>query len=326
MPSSNKPKSALANLLDSVKAQTPLMGADVGLAIAEKKIVHEEIKDTQKSALVEKIPAPSQITNEAQLIYVNPAQCKPWAFADRPEFEMGDIASLAQSIEQFGQQEPVLIRPTRNDEKLYEVIFGNRRWRACLSIKKPLLAILKNFSDQEASQFQSEENKNREDLSDYARALSYDKQIQAGIYRNENELSQKLNISRQTLNDIMAYLRIPKDLVQAIPDFYKISRLTAVKLARLAKDKTILSHLIELGFKISSGEVNAGNLEAKLASLNITKHSIKNTIKITHSNTGIELFRIKKNNRGEYQVNFSRNLNLELVDLENKLKKMIITE
>lgn len=49
------------------------------------------------------------MTNE-QIIIVDPSSCKRWAFADRAEFEFGNIHELAEDIEKNGQINPVIIR------------------------------------------------------------------------------------------------------------------------------------------------------------------------------------------------------------------------
>jgi len=156
--------------LDSVSNLTIIEGADVGVAqtFDETQKKEDTIKSTPNQKPLEKH------THIVTLKYLDVNHCRPWMFADRPENEMGDINSLSESIKITGQQEPILVRPTDNEKKeQYEIIFGHRRWRACKKIGTKVLAIIKAVTDREASLFQKEENENRKDLSDFAKAKSF---------------------------------------------------------------------------------------------------------------------------------------------------------
>ncbi len=252
--SRSKPKSAMAALIES-GISSMMIDAEVGLS------ERESVLEPKPNAHF-----PAENVADLHIITLNPDDCSLWEYYDRPESELGDIEALANSMRENGQQEPILVRPTQSTNKTkYEVIFGNRRWRAAKLANISLTAIVKNLTDQKAALCQKEENENRKDLSDYARALSYRKLIERGIFASESELCQKMSVSKKTINDVMAFLRVPDVLKNKIPNFSTISRVTATKLALLSKDEKTLEILIEHAQKIGEKILNSNNIEKFIA-------------------------------------------------------------
>lgn len=271
---SKKPRTALAKLLDSMREMDQPQGSAVAIPTIREPQSSISLVDSSSMwndlSDLETTPEP-----EVCIKYLDPNDCQPWQFADRPEDEMGDIDELSLSLKNVGQQEPILVRPKVDSSVIrYEIIFGNRRWRAAKLAKIKLFAIVKQVSDQDAALFQMEENESRKDLSDLARAKSYKAQLDAGIFPSESELSKKLSLSRKTLNDIMSFIRIPEELAIAIPNFKHISRAMAVKLAVLAKDKAVLKKLISLAPKIGMKTINPHNVVNHLNSTKVTQKSM----------------------------------------------------
>ena len=306
-----KPKSAMARLLEKMQSTEFLEGAAV-VPSHTLTISEEIVKQTIPSDTWE-MKDNSEQRQELVLTRIDPDLCRPWQFADRPEDEMGDIDALANSIKHYGQQEPVLARPLKKPDIIkYEIVFGNRRWRACKKAGVLLLAIINEVTDQEAALFQKEENENRKDLSDLARARSYQSQIDAGIFKSENELSKSLGISRQNLNDLMAFNRIPEVLANTIPNLKNVSRKVAVKLSVLSKDKNNLEILIKLAPKIGSGEITSMNIEYYLQRLTRQNVAFDNKEKFNTqdivNHEGKKIFTIKKSPNGELIIKISRNI------------------
>lgn len=215
-----------------------LVSNDATSKQAADKDVSQSI-DVHKKKAVSKESRGDTHNSTYKLIEIETSKCRPWAFADRSSLEMGNIEELANSIKANGQQEPVLVRKLKDseDEDIeYEVIFGHRRWLACTLCNKPLLAILKDLNDQEAAIAQKEENENRENLSDYARAFNYQMLLDKKVFSNESALAAHFNISRATLGDLMSYTRLPDILLSAIDEPHLLPKRTAVKLAQLCKN------------------------------------------------------------------------------------------
>lgn len=292
---------ALASILN----QSDIQPVDVTLA---RKA--ESAKQVAPAAAVGSVesPLPSSIHMKPKgetLIEISPAHCRPWDFSDRQDAELGNIEELANSIQKAGQQEPALVRPVINphlsaDPSIkYEIIFGNRRWRACKLIGKNLLAIVRNLSDQEAAVAQKEENENRQNISDYARAIHYKRLIDSGVFSNDNQLAVKLNIPRNSLHDLMSYNRIPKQLLEVIPNIHQVSQRMAVKIATLAKNPENVEFLILLAPKIGAGKISSTSLE-KILDETKTGKSESSTKKSTPviGKGGAELFTIRDDSNG----------------------------
>lgn len=267
--------------------------------------------DTQdRSAESNEVSMPSSSVQREKprtdaLIEISPNICKPWDFYDRHESELGNIEELANSIQKAGQQEPILVRPVKNthlsdDPSIkYEIIFGNRRWRACKLIGRNLLAIVRNLDDQEAALSQKEENENRQNISDYSRSIHYKRLIDSGVFANENQLALKLHIARNSLNDLMSFNRIPKQLLDAISNVHAISLRLAVKLALLCKNPENIEILIQLAPKLGTNKLSSTKIDQAVEEIktgNATQ-SAKKSIPVTGKG-GAEIFTIREDSNG----------------------------
>lgn len=288
--SRKKPQSAMAALLDFSEPTVATLDA------SEISVTFE-----QPNSFETFLNTPMQ--QEGGLIQVDPEDCILWPFADRPQDELGDLDSLAESMQNHGQQEPVLIRANRqNTPQKYEIIFGNRRWRAAKKANIKLSAVFRDITDQQAALCQKEENENRKELSDFARALSYRAQIEGGVFKNENELSKYLGISRQSLNDIMSYLRVPEILRNNIKNYKLLSKNMVVKLATLAKDNEHLDVLMHLADKISEKKITTTNLEGEILRCLSPKTRVskgENPCYVQKTASGKTLLKTEQKNNGD---------------------------
>lgn len=314
--SRKKPQSAMAALLDFSDNTVLTKSED----FEKPRISSQEDQwhDVQSSATIEDTERSTkpwaeqgtQHTMSNQLIEIEPEDCILWRFSDRPSDELGDIESLAQSMKEHGQQEPILVRENRQtSEHRYEIIFGNRRWRAAQVAKIKLTAICKNISDQQAALFQKEENENRKELSDYARAMSYRAQIDGGVFKNESELSKELGISKQALNDLMAYLRVPETLREAISNYKSLSKKMVTKLAALSKNRDMLDVLIILAPKISDQSITTSTLDKHIHSFlspGVKKNKFLQRALEKRDASGQLLFKTTLQNSGDIALQVSK--------------------
>jgi ParB family chromosome partitioning protein len=309
--SRKKPQSAMAALLDF--AQTTVAEPIIENPEIEKPRIFSTEKKWHDVTAIENTPVVETRSNmQATLLHINPEDCIVWRFSDRPSDELGDIDALAQSLKEHGQQEPILVRHNRQDTAhAYEVIFGNRRWRAAQIAKIKLIAICKDLTDQQAALCQKEENENRKELSDYARAMSYRAQLDGGVFKNESELSKVLGISKQALNDLMAYLRVPEPLREAISNYKSLSKKMVTKLASLSKDKDMLDVLMLLSPKISDQSVTTANLEKHIQSYltpGVKRNPFVNAELQACDAEGKLLYKTRLQNNGEMTVQIARSV------------------
>lgn len=240
---------------------------------------------------------------EQELIYVNPNECEPWQYANRHVDELGDIEGLIESIKTNKQLQPALVRnhPNPHGEIKYEVIFGLRRHIACMRLGIPFLVIKKDIPNtQDAIASQDAENKLRNDVSNYSNAMLYKKLLADKIFKTEKELAEKLRISYSTFNELMAYAKIPEEIVRAIPDIHSLSKQIAVKVVQLLnKSKDNYNKMLAIAHKLGKTITSQAKLEKVFADMAMSQNSKPvNNARSYISMSGKKLFTLKSDYRG----------------------------
>ena len=252
----------------------------------------------------------SRPTNSSDVLEVLPSKIKNWIYHDRPENELGDIESLANEFKEIGQLQPCIVRPYSgdNNQLLYELIVGERRWRAAELAGLPLKVLVKNLSDSEAAIIQAAENTNRKDLSDFAKGMSYFKLIDDGIITAKH-LSQSLNISKQQISRLLSFSRIPIEIKDAIQDLSKISARTAEQIKQLSnKGDLYILAIIDCADKLRTGTFGYEKLESFVEkSINNSNINAKTTDKL-YSREGTHLFTLKNTDKPSPSLHFNKDL------------------
>jgi ParB family chromosome partitioning protein len=140
--------------------------------------------------------------NHGQDIFqVNVDHISPCPFQPRKHFSEVELDELATSIRQNGVLQPIIVRQTNNDT--YEIIAGERRWRACKKAGLRFIpVIVKEASDKEALHYAIIENIQRENLTAIEEADSYEKLRIEYNYTHE-ELAQVLGKSRSYISNVL---------------------------------------------------------------------------------------------------------------------------
>ncbi len=255
--------------------------------------------------------------SENELSYVDPKMCEPWEYANRLKGDMGDIDELTTSIKENKQLQPALIRPhpKPHGNIKYEVIFGRRRLEACLRLGMQFLVIKKDIPNiREAIIFQETENRLRRDVSHYSNAMHYKRLLEDSIFKNEREMSEKLGVSLSKLYDIMAFSKIPEEIVKLIPDIHGLSNSLALKIVSLYKEfPEKYEQLIVLAPKIGSSISSPVKLEKALKS-DFTNKKLDDVCKakIYKSIDGRKLFTFKKNHRGSSCIEINKGIDFSI--------------
>ena len=191
----------------------------------------------------------SDTHNEFTIIEIDTDKITRWEHKDRPKKELGNIGDLAKTFKDIGQQQPCIARPSPSKDGQYEIIVGERRWKAAQSLGYKLKVIIQDLNDKEASLIQAVENEKRKDLSDYAKGMSYHNKITAGILK-QSDLINILGISKQQISRLLSFSKIHPKVKEAISDFSNISARTAEEIKRLSnKDDRHINALISLSEK-----------------------------------------------------------------------------
>lgn len=135
------------------------------------------------------------------------AQLKPGKFQPRRQFDEAAIADLVESVRTKGVLQPILVRPHQG---LYEIIAGERRWRAAQRAQlHEVPVIVREFSDKEALEVALVENLQRQDLTALEEAEGYRRLVEEFDHTQE-ELAKAVGKSRSHVANMMRLLALPE--------------------------------------------------------------------------------------------------------------------
>ncbi|MFW6077088.1 MAG: ParB/RepB/Spo0J family partition protein [Hyphomicrobiales bacterium] len=129
----------------------------------------------------------------------------------RRSFEAGDLDELVQSIRAQGVLQPLIVRP-RSDGHSYEIVAGERRWRAAQRVPlHEVPAVVREFSDGEALEIALIENVQRADLNALEEAQGYAQLIEHFGY-TQQQLASSISKSRSHIANSLRLLSLPDDV------------------------------------------------------------------------------------------------------------------
>jgi len=151
-------------------------------------------------------PAHSQAAGPQSLraiLGIELSRITPNSRQPRRDFDLASIEELAESIRSAGLLQPVVVRPVLGKSGHFELIAGERRWRACRHLGwKEIPAIVTHATDQDAGVWALIENVHRADLNPIERALAM-KQL-AGEFRLTHEsLAERVGLDRSTVTNLL---------------------------------------------------------------------------------------------------------------------------
>lgn len=260
-----------------------------------------------------------------QYTEINPESARNWHLNDRPESELGDIAAFAKELSEVGQQQPCIVRPIDDEQCKYEIIAGERRWRAAKHAGIKLKVIVKILNDHDAAIVQAAENAQRKDLSDYAKGMSFYALLKQEILKRE-EIENKLGISTAQVSRLLSFADLPEKLNEAIQDFSLVTARTAAEIRSIAnKSQNHIDALVQLAKKISSGMLGANKLQAQVEKLLSTESIDKPITREVHGLNDEHLFTWKQNSNSNVTVTFSKKT-LALLESRHRELEHKITE
>lgn len=259
------------------------------------------------------------VHSDYSAVELDPNLVDEWELNDRPIDEFGDLSELIARISQHGQEVPILVRQKKGGR--YELIYGRRRWTACKELGIPVLAFVRKLSDQDAYQAMVNENASREDISTWARALSYKKALDMGVYPSQAALAAHLGIDKATLSNIMIYNRVPEEVASAVGSFAKVGIRTVKAILSLAEDRANLEHLVSLGQQIQSGKLADKALIRSVEAARSAMPVLSSTSSVTDE-AGNKLFSMRRTERGVWSVTLAKDLTRDLTqeEIEARLK------
>lgn len=172
-----------------------------------------------KKKIEEDLPAKSEKVNEKENVsretLIRITDIEPNREQPRKKFNEDALVELADSIKQFGVLQPLLLQKKENG---YEIIAGERRWRAArLAGLKEIPAIVKEYSSQEVIEIALIENIQREDLNPIEEAMAYQKLLHE-FKLKQDELAERISKSRTAITNSMRLLKLCPKVQEMLVD------------------------------------------------------------------------------------------------------------
>jgi len=181
-----------------------------------------------------KEPADQQ-ANVSDVKNINVNQIEPNPFQPRRHFPESSLIELANSISETGLIQPICIRRSRKEE-VYEIIAGERRWRAFKYLNLPAIpAIIYACDDADMAIMAITENVEREELSDYEISKAI-KQVE-NLFPYKTRLAEALGFQREDMYRYFAFETLPTFILDKLEiNPLLLSRNTASDIKRLLKN------------------------------------------------------------------------------------------
>ena len=188
-------KRGLGKGLDSLIPTNVMMESEVKHATVSTASSPEEEKDG---------------TLMVKLSKVEPNREQP-----RKNFDEDSLQELADSLKQFGMLQPILVQ---NRGDYYEIIAGERRWRAAkIAGLKEVPVIVRKLTDQEIVEISLIENIQREDLNPIEEAQAY-KRLLTEFHLKQDEVAERVSKSRTAVTNSMRLLKLCDEVQKMVVD------------------------------------------------------------------------------------------------------------
>lgn len=147
--------------------------------------------------------------NKLRIMEIEPNRDQP-----RKDFDEKSLSELAESIEQHGVLQPLVVRPLTNGG--YQLVAGERRWRAArIAGLTEVPVVIKELTDEEVIEIAMIENLQREDLNPLEEALGY-RYMMDELNITQEQAAEKVGKSRPTVANAIRLLRLPNEVQEMV--------------------------------------------------------------------------------------------------------------
>ena len=189
------------------------MAAKKGLGKGLDSLIADKVNTKPASKNTENKKSDGDYVSDAVMMDIT--KVEPNRDQPRKKFDEDALLELSESIKQYGVLQPLLVQE-RDD--YYEVIAGERRWRAAkmAGIKK-IPVIVKKLTEQEIMEISLIENIQREDLNPIEEALAY-KRLLTEFNLKQDEVAERVSKSRTAVTNAMRLLKLNEKVQQMVID------------------------------------------------------------------------------------------------------------
>lgn len=192
--------------------------------VPDRKNVHElgsdpdRVVESERTLGLEKRGHVHEHFCDQRLVTVPIEMIRISPFQPRRQFSDRELQELADSIATVGLIHPPVVRAIKKGEQVlyYELIAGERRWRACMRAKRETLPVLvRDYDDAQAAQSSLIENVQRVDLNPIEMAHAFKRLID--VFRmTQEEVAQKVGKQRSTVTNYLRLLTLSEQMQGAI--------------------------------------------------------------------------------------------------------------
>jgi ParB family chromosome partitioning protein len=180
-----------------------------GLGKGLGSLIPGSLDEEQNVKVVEKV-VEKKVETKLRVTEIEPNRKQP-----RKNFDEDALQDLAESIKQHGIVQPIVVQKR---DKYYEIIAGERRWRAAkLAGLKEVPVVIKDYSEQEIVEIALIENIQREDLNPIEEAWAYKRLIDE-FNLKQDEVAERVSKSRTAVTNSMRLLKLDEKVQQMVID------------------------------------------------------------------------------------------------------------
>ena len=162
-------------------------------------------EETKKEEPQEKIVVETKIVEVPKEVYLKISMIEPNQEQPRKEFNQEQLEELAESIRNYGVLQPIMVQKKGD---LYEIIAGERRWRAAkMAGLKEVPVIIRDFDRQKKMEISLIENVQRSDLNPIEEAMAYRQLIEEFGLKQE-EIAERVSKNRATIANSLRLLKL----------------------------------------------------------------------------------------------------------------------
>ncbi|MDD5278705.1 ParB/RepB/Spo0J family partition protein [Acidithiobacillus sp.] len=219
-----------------------------------------EAASTENTALVSGSEQGRQTTQTPEGQYdvssLDITKIYPGRYQPRFSISSEGIDDLASDIERLGRLvNPICVRP--DSEGRFEIIAGERRWRACTLLGwKQIPATLIKHDEQKIIMAALSENIQRQDLTEMEIGFYLRRMLDEGIAHTKRELAVKAGIDRRNLYRYMAFTELPETLQKTIRQAPDVFAIASAEIMRDLCDKGYSDRVHEAANLILQGKLN----------------------------------------------------------------------
>lgn len=286
-----------------------------GLGKGLGSLIPGNLDDEQEVKVVEKI-VEKKVESTLRITELEPNRDQP-----RKQFNEDALHDLAESIKQHGVLQPILVQKREN---YYEIIAGERRWRAAkIAGLKEVPVIIKDFTEQEIVEVALIENIQREDLNPIEEALAY-KRLLEEYNLKQDEVAERVAKSRSAVTNSMRLLKLDVRVQQMVIDDMISSGHARALIAITDGEKqyTIAQKIFDERLSVRETETLIKNLDKPVKKKEIPTNDFVYRDFEEKLNKALDtkvVIHNKANNKGKIEINYYSKEEFErIVELLNK--------